>query len=62
MSKTVLVIMDGFGIAPKAEGNAISTAATPNLDRIFTGNAYTQLSASGMDVGLPDGQMGTIML
>lgn len=58
MSKTVLVIMDGFGIAPKAEGNAISTAATPNLDRIFTGNAYTQLSASGMDVGLPDGQMG----
>lgn len=58
MSKTVLVIMDGFGIAPKAEGNAISTAATPNLDRIFAGNAYTQLSASGMDVGLPDGQMG----
>lgn len=58
MSKTVLVIMDGFGIAPKAEGNAISTAATPNLDRIFAENAYTQLSASGMDVGLPDGQMG----
>lgn len=58
MSKTVLVIMDGFGIAPKAEGNAISKAATPNLDRIFAGNAYTQLSASGMDVGLPDGQMG----
>ena len=58
MSKTVLVIMDGFGIAPKTEGNAISTAATPNLDRIFAENAYTQLSASGMDVGLPDGQMG----
>lgn len=58
MSKTVLVIMDGFGIAPKTEGNAISKAATPNLDRIFAGNAYTQLSASGMDVGLPDGQMG----
>lgn len=58
MSKTVLVIMDGFGIAPKTEGNAISKAATPNLDRIFAENAYTQLSASGMDVGLPDGQMG----
>lgn len=58
MSKTVLVIMDGFGIAPKAEGNAISKAATPNLDRIFAENACTQLSASGMDVGLPDGQMG----
>ena len=58
MSKTVLVIMDGFGIAPASAGNAISRANTPNLDRIFAENAYTELSASGMDVGLPEGQMG----
>ena len=58
MSKTVLVIMDGFGIAPASGGNAISRANTPNLDRIFAENACTELSASGMDVGLPEGQMG----
>ena len=50
--------MDGFGIAPEGKGNAISCARTPNLDRIFAENAYTQLSASGLDVGLPQGQMG----
>ena len=58
MSKAVLIIMDGFGIAPASKGNAVSTAKTPNLDKIFSENAYTQLSASGLDVGLPDGQMG----
>ena len=50
--------MDGFGIAPASKGNAVSCARTPNLDRIFAENAYTQLSASGLDVGLPQGQMG----
>lgn len=58
MSKCVLVIMDGFGIAPASGGNAVSLADTPNLDRIFAENACTQLSASGLDVGLPEGQMG----
>ena len=58
MSKCVLVIMDGFGIAHEGGGNAISLAKKPNLDRIFAENAYTQLSASGLDVGLPEGQMG----
>ncbi|MCF0138470.1 MAG: 2,3-bisphosphoglycerate-independent phosphoglycerate mutase [Oscillospiraceae bacterium] len=58
MSKAVLVIMDGFGIAPAGAGNAVSCAKTPNLDRIFAENAYTELSASGLDVGLPEGQMG----
>ena len=53
-----LVIMDGFGIAHEGGGNAISLAKKPNLDRIFAENAYTQLSASGLDVGLPEGQMG----
>ena len=58
MSKCILVIMDGFGIAHEGGGNAISLAKKPNLDRIFAENAYTQLSASGLDVGLPEGQMG----
>ena len=53
----VLMIMDGFGIAPK-EGNAIAAAKTPNLDKIFAQNPLTQIGASGLDVGLPDGQMG----
>ena len=50
--------MDGYGIAPATSGNAVSTANTPNLDKIFSENAYTELSASGLDVGLPEGQMG----
>ena len=51
------MILDGFGIAPK-EGNAIAAANKPNLDKIFAENPHTQIGASGMDVGLPDGQMG----
>ena len=53
----VLMILDGFGIAP-TEGNAIAAANKPNLDKIFAENPHTQIGASGMDVGLPDGQMG----
>ncbi|HIU31481.1 MAG TPA: 2,3-bisphosphoglycerate-independent phosphoglycerate mutase [Candidatus Caccousia avistercoris] len=53
----LLMILDGFGIAPK-EGNAIAAANKPNLDRLFGGSPITQIGASGMDVGLPDGQMG----
>lgn len=53
----ILMIMDGFGIAP-VEGNAIKAAKKPNIDRIFAENPITQIGASGMDVGLPDGQMG----
>ncbi len=52
-----LIILDGFGIAPE-KGNAIKAAKKPNLDRIFSSNPITQIGASGMDVGLPDGQMG----
>ena len=51
------MILDGFGIAPD-EGNAIAAAKTPNLDKIFAENPHTQIGASGLDVGLPDGQMG----
>ena len=50
--------MDGFGLRAEASGNAIRTAATPRLDQFFQDFAHTELSASGLDVGLPDGQMG----
>ncbi len=53
----VLMILDGFGIAEK-EGNAIVAANTPQLDKILKENPVTKIGASGMDVGLPDGQMG----
>ena len=53
-----LIIMDGFGINPDTYGNAIKAANTPNLDRLFAENPCVKIGASGMDVGLPDGQMG----
>jgi 2,3-bisphosphoglycerate-independent phosphoglycerate mutase len=53
----ILIIMDGFGIGPD-KGNAIKAAKTPNLDRLFAENPITQIGASGLNVGLPDGQMG----
>jgi 2,3-bisphosphoglycerate-independent phosphoglycerate mutase len=53
----ILIIMDGFGIGPE-DGNAIKAANKPNLDRLFSTNPTTQIGASGLDVGLPDGQMG----
>ncbi len=54
----LLCIMDGFGINEAEKGNAIYAANTPNLDKLFSTFPNTQLSASGMSVGLPDGQMG----
>ena len=53
-----LIIMDGYGINKTLEGNAIAAAKKPNLDKYFATYPNTQLSASGLDVGLPDGQMG----
>ncbi len=55
---TVLIIMDGFGMGEPGPGNAVALANTPVLDRLFAENANTTLSASGLDVGLPAGQMG----
>ena len=55
---TTLIIMDGFGIAPPADDNAVTLANTPVLDGLFRDYAHTTLSASGLDVGLPAGQMG----
>ncbi len=57
-SPTTLIIMDGFGLTDRIEGNAVKAAKTPVLDRLFAEYAHTTLSASGLDVGLPDGQMG----
>ncbi len=56
--KAVLIIMDGFGLAGPSRGNAIYMAKTPRLDRLFAENPNTELKASGLDVGLPEGQMG----
>ena len=50
--------MDGFGIAPKGPGNAVADTPKPNLDRIFAQCPGCRLAASGLDVGLPEGQMG----
>ncbi|MBR6421070.1 MAG: 2,3-bisphosphoglycerate-independent phosphoglycerate mutase [Oscillospiraceae bacterium] len=60
MSKApvALLIMDGFGINPSDYGNAIRAAKTPNLDGYFAKYPNTTIGASGLDVGLPDGQMG----
>ena len=60
MSKApvAMLIMDGFGINPSDYGNAIKAARTPNLDRYFAEYPNHIIGASGLDVGLPDGQMG----
>ena len=62
MSKTMtaLIIMDGFGINPAHEGNAIYQAGTPHLDELLKTYPHTQIGASGMDVGLPDGLPGLL--
>ena len=59
MKKPVaLIIMDGFGESNSTVGNAVKAANTPNLDRIEKTYPTTLIKASGLDVGLPDGQMG----
>ena len=55
---TVLLILDGYGLNEKEEGNAIKQAKTPVMDRLMKEYPFVQGSASGMSVGLPDGQMG----
>jgi len=53
-----LVILDGWGLAPPGPGNAVEQAETPVFDELWAQYPHTRLSASGRDVGLPDGQMG----
>lgn len=55
---TALIIMDGWGQANASAGNAVEMAATPNYDSFLEKYPHTLIAASGMDVGLPDGQMG----
>ncbi|MCC5969926.1 MAG: 2,3-bisphosphoglycerate-independent phosphoglycerate mutase [Pararhodobacter sp.] len=54
----VLCILDGWGISPKSEGNAIALAQTPNYDAIMASCPHATLITHGHDVGLPAGQMG----
>jgi len=54
----LLCILDGYGMNAAAEGNAIQAAKTPNMDKLLAENPHTSLDASGMAVGLPEGQMG----
>lgn len=56
--KVLLIIMDGWGEGRQDHSNAIYTAGTPEIDALKAKYPFSQLSASGEDVGLPDGQMG----
>ena len=53
-----LIILDGYGVNERHEGNAIYSAKTPNMDKYMAECPNTIVHASGMDVGLPEGQMG----
>ncbi|MCR5771067.1 MAG: 2,3-bisphosphoglycerate-independent phosphoglycerate mutase, partial [Butyrivibrio sp.] len=55
---TLLLILDGFGLNDNPEGNAIAMANTPNLDMLMEKYPFVKGNASGLAVGLPDGQMG----
>jgi 2,3-bisphosphoglycerate-independent phosphoglycerate mutase len=54
----VLVVLDGWGYRPEREGNAIALANTPTWDALIARHPRTLLEASGLAVGLPEGQMG----
>src|SRR3954464_9516443 len=54
----VLIVLDGWGLAPDGPGNAVSLARTPVFDELWASKPHTQLIAMGPSVGLPEGQMG----
>ena len=56
--KTILMILDGWGIGPDPKVSAIAQAKTPFIDSLYTKYKHSKLEASGLAVGLPDGQMG----
>lgn len=58
MKKVILVILDGFGCREEIKGNAVALANKNNFDKLWSQYPHTELSASGEDVGLPQGQMG----
>ncbi len=55
---TALIILDGFGLNSNTKGNAIYEANTPNLDKLWNEYPHVAIQGSGLDVGLPEGQMG----
>jgi 2,3-bisphosphoglycerate-independent phosphoglycerate mutase len=55
---TMLMILDGFGINPNKDGNAVEIANTPNIDKLMRKYPKTEVYTSGLKVGLPEGQMG----
>ncbi len=55
---TVLIILDGWGYREETRDNAIANADTPVWDRLWRDAPHTLVSGSGLDVGLPEGQMG----
>ena len=61
MSKkpTVLMILDGYGLNERADANAVAEAKTPVMDALMKDYPFVPGNASGMAVGLPEGQMGT---
>jgi len=58
LPSVVLVVLDGWGLAPDGPGNAVSLAATPVFNDLWRSYPHTRLEASGQSVGLPPGQMG----
>lgn len=54
----VLMVLDGYGLNDKVEGNAIAQANTPVMDKLMAEYPFVKGNASGLAVGLPDGQMG----
>lgn len=54
----LFIILDGWGVNPRHDGNAVYEASTPNLDALLAGYPSSTVGVSGLDVGLPEGQMG----
>jgi 2,3-bisphosphoglycerate-independent phosphoglycerate mutase len=57
-TKVLLIILDGFGFSDRTEGNAVHAANPEFINKLFNERPCTRLGASGLDVGLPEGQMG----
>ena len=55
---TVLMILDGYGLNDRTDGNAVAQAKTPVMDQLMKEYPFVKGNASGLAVGLPDGQMG----
>ncbi len=58
LKRVCLMVLDGWGLNPRKEGNAIRIASTPRLDSFYRSYPWTALKTSGLAVGLPEGQMG----